>query len=278
MRELGLTTVFGNPGTTEVPFLADWPEDFRYVLGLQESAVVAMAAGFAQLSGTPVLVDLHSAGGVGHGMGSVFTAYRNRTPMIVLAGQQARALLPGQPFLGATDATLSPVRQMEPRTGPVRRRAGRFASGLRWLPIRARHAGFLTTAGGALGYGLPAAVGAALARPERTVVAVVGDGSVMYSIQTLWTAARERVPLTVVILDNAEYAAVWLLGQAAGAGKLPGTALGGLDFVRLAEGMSCAARRVDDAGELAPALTAALAAPEPTLLHVPLAPDVTPPY
>jgi benzoylformate decarboxylase len=51
LRGLGLTTVFGNPGTNEVPFLADWPDDFRYVLGLQESAVVAMADGFAQLRG-----------------------------------------------------------------------------------------------------------------------------------------------------------------------------------------------------------------------------------
>jgi benzoylformate decarboxylase len=119
-----------------------------------------------------------------------------------------------------------------------------------------------------------------LVRPAlaRAVVAVIGDGSAMYGIQALWTAARERLPITVIILDNAEYAAVRLLGQAAGAGKLPGTALGGLDFVRLAQGMGCAARRVDDPGKLAGALSAAVAAPGPTLRHVPVAPDVTPPY
>jgi thiamine pyrophosphate-dependent acetolactate synthase large subunit-like protein len=89
-------------------------------------------------------------------------------------------------------------------------------------------------------------VGAALARPARAVVAVIGDGSAMYGVQALWTAARERLPITVIILDNAEYAAVRLLGQAAGSGKLPGTALGGLDFVRLARGMGSAARRVED--------------------------------
>src|ERR1700704_370153 len=98
LRELGLTTVFGNPGTTEIAFLTDWPNDFRYVLALQESAVVAMADGFAQASRKPVLVNLHSAGGVGHALGHVFTAYRNRTPMIVLAGQQTRSLLPDDPF------------------------------------------------------------------------------------------------------------------------------------------------------------------------------------
>src|SRR3954469_9436902 len=104
LRELGLTTVFGNPGTTEVPFLTDWPDDFDYVLGLQESAVVAMADAYAQATRKAVLVNLHSAGGVGHGLGSLFNAYRNRTPMIVVAGQQIRSLIPHEPFLGAMDA------------------------------------------------------------------------------------------------------------------------------------------------------------------------------
>ncbi|MCA1228207.1 thiamine pyrophosphate-binding protein, partial [Saccharopolyspora sp. 6M] len=108
LRELGLTTVFGNPGTTEVPFLTGWPDDFRYVLGLQESVVVAMADGYAQSRRAPVLVNLHSAGGVGHALGSVFTAYRNRTPMIVTAGQQTRTLVFDEPFLGATDAATFP--------------------------------------------------------------------------------------------------------------------------------------------------------------------------
>src|SRR3954454_7773805 len=104
LRELGLTTVFGNPGTTEVPFLTDWPDDFDYVLGLQESTVVAMADAYAQATRQAVLVNLHSAGGVGHSLGSLFTAYRNRTPLIIVAGQQVRSLLPHEPFLGAMDA------------------------------------------------------------------------------------------------------------------------------------------------------------------------------
>ncbi|MET0188330.1 MAG: thiamine pyrophosphate-binding protein, partial [Pseudonocardia sediminis] len=93
MRRFGLTTVFGNPGTTEVPFLSDWPEDFHYVLGLQESVVVAMADAYAQLTRRPALVNLHSAGGVGHGLGAVFSASRNNSSVIVLAGQQARSML-----------------------------------------------------------------------------------------------------------------------------------------------------------------------------------------
>lgn len=61
LRALGLTTVFGNPGSTEQSFLRDFPDDFTYVLGLQEAAVLAMADGFAQARRKPALVNLHTA-------------------------------------------------------------------------------------------------------------------------------------------------------------------------------------------------------------------------
>ena len=104
LRAFGMTTVFGNPGSTELRMFRDWPADFRYVLGLQESVVVAMADGFAQVTRRPALVNLHSAGGVGHALGSVFTAYRNQTPLVIVAGQQTRAMLPTDPFLSARSA------------------------------------------------------------------------------------------------------------------------------------------------------------------------------
>lgn len=502
LRDFGLTTVFGNPGTTEVPFLRDWPADLRYVLGLQESAVVAMADGYAQASGRAVLVNLHSAGGLGHGLGHVFTAYRNRTPMIVLAGQQVRSLLPDEPFLGATDATSFPKPYVkwsceparaadvpaaiaqayhlatQPPCGPVfvsvpaddwdaefegavtarpriagpvadpealqelvsaldasarpvfvagpavdfegavpdlvalaeRVNAGVLAapmssrcsfpedhplfqgfldpeegaiasalapydlvvvfgapvfnkhvfrgvaaapmpplfllsddpemlararhgigisSALRpairqlsglvaavdrvapeplarheapagdtaanvfatlaellpdnaivveevpshrgvmhdHLPIRSQRTGFLTMASGTLGYGLPAAVGAAIARPDRRIVAVIGDGSSMYGIQALWTAAREQLPVTFVILDNSQYAALRILAEVDGA-KVPGIDLGGIDFVGLARSMGCAAHLVRD--DFRARLAQSLVDDQPTLLHVPV--------
>ena len=62
-RAHGMTTMFGNPGSTELPMLADFPDDFRYVLGLQEAVVVGMADGYAQATGTPALVNLHTAPG-----------------------------------------------------------------------------------------------------------------------------------------------------------------------------------------------------------------------
>jgi benzoylformate decarboxylase len=508
---LGLTTVFGNPGTTEIAFLTDWPNDFRYVLALQESAVVAMADGFSQAARKPVLVNLHSAGGVGHGLGHVFTAFRNRTPMIIIAGQQTRSLLPDDPFLGATDAASFPkpyvkwsceparaedvpaaiarayhIATQAPQ-GPVfvsvpvddwdvemsrpivhrppipgfapdpaalaelvaaleaserpgivvgpavdaenvvpelvalaeRLKAGVWASAMSsrcsfpedhplflgfiqpernltakalsvhdlvvvlgapaftyhvyrgesdtslpplfvvnddeqvlaraaegtairatvklavealnervgesgreapapltrparpaetapispefayatlsellpdnaivveeapshrnnlhdHLPITSTDTGFLTMASGTLGYGLPAAVGAAIAIPDRKVVAVIGDGSSMYAIQALWTAAQEHVPVTFVILDNSQYAAVRILGQAAGGEKVPGTELGGIDFVALAESLGCVASSVEQPGELKAALATALADDRPTLVHIRVDPN-----
>ncbi|HET6710610.1 benzoylformate decarboxylase [Amycolatopsis sp.] len=505
LRELGLTTVFGNPGTTEVPFLTDWPDDFDYVLGLQESAVVAMADAYAQATRQAVLVNLHSAGGVGHGLGSLFSAYRNRTPLIVVAGQQTRSLLPHEPFLGAleapefpkpyvkwsiepacaedvpaalarayhvaTQAPSGPVfvsvpaddwsatterhvisrprirgfgpdpeavdelnaaleaaerpaivvggavdqdgavvetvalaerlnaavwvapmsyrcsfpedhplfqgfldpergavadalapydlvvvlgapaftyhvdrgrgeaalpplfvvsddeqvlarafegigiratpklgirallnaveRSTRPAPAPRQRPAKPDSAVLTaelvystladllpdnalvveeapshrgilhdHLPIKATDTGFLTMASGTLGYAVPGVVGAALARPDRTVVGVIGDGSSMYGIQALWTAAREELPVTFVILDNSEYAAVRILGDAIGGAKLPGTELGGIGFAALAESMGCHGVTITDPAELAPGLTAALADPRPTLVHV----------
>ncbi|WP_241777805.1 thiamine pyrophosphate-dependent enzyme [Streptomyces sp. CT34] len=102
-RHVGMDTVFGNPGSTELRLLRDWPEDLRFVLGLQESTVVAMAAGHALGTGRASLAVLHSAGGVGHALGAVVNAYRDRVPLVVLAGQQSRALLPYRPFLGADE-------------------------------------------------------------------------------------------------------------------------------------------------------------------------------
>lgn len=108
MRDLGLTTVFGNPGSTEQPFLKNWPSDFTYVLGLQEASVIAMADGWSRAIHRPVLINLHTAAGVGNAMGNLMTAWHNKTPMIVTAGQQTREMMLIEPFLTNTDATTLP--------------------------------------------------------------------------------------------------------------------------------------------------------------------------
>src|SRR3982074_542460 len=91
-RAHGMMTTFGNPGSTELPMLTEFPADFRYVLGLQEATVVGLADRYAQASGRPTLVNLHTAPGVGNGMGAIFNAQANKSPLVITAGQQYRSL------------------------------------------------------------------------------------------------------------------------------------------------------------------------------------------
>ena len=505
LRSLGVTTVFGNPGSTEMPFLDRFPGDFRYILGLQESCVVGMADGYARASGQAAFVNLHSAAGVGHALGNVFTAHRNQAPLVITAGQQVRALLPNQPFLGATEAAqfpkpyvkfsieparaedvpaaiaqahrialrkpcgptfvsipaddwgrpcpplvpriLSPDSAPDPAliaeaakaiaasrrpvlvagpeidqegvgpafvalaeaigapvlTSPFASRiafpedhrlfagflaaapqavsdalapydcvlvvgapvftfhvAGEATIFARGVPIfhltaddataasapagtsilgslrfsvpaltaalpemrrtppaprpatpapmpadpipaawllhrlhlampqdailveeapshrpamqaqmpRSRWGSFFTMASGGLGYSLPAAVGVALAKPDQRVVCLIGDGSMMYSPQALWTAVQHGLRLTTVVINNGGYGAMRSIGQAMQVRDIPGIDLPGLDFVRIAEGMGCPGLRVTDPALLDAALREACAAEGPMLVEV----------
>ncbi|MCO6009600.1 benzoylformate decarboxylase [Actinoallomurus purpureus] len=515
LRRTGLTTMFGNPGSTELRMFQDWPEDFTYVLGLQESVAMAVAAGHAMGTGRAALVSLHSAGGVGHSLGAVFNAYRDRVPLLIVAGQQSRAMLPTRPFLSADEPALFPrpyvkwsrqperaedvpaafaeayhvamapprgpvfisvpeddwdrpaqwvehrevhtgfvgdpralleladalnaarnpaiivgagvdddgaspaVAEMAERTGaevwisPLSSRSGfpedhglfrgflppvrdQLAHALEpydvivsigapvftyhvhtegpylpdgarlfhldcdsaqtaWAPvgtsvlttIRAgvtallelldkadrpappprprlaappvtdpieaalvvetlrglmpddavlveevpshrdvlharlpitRPGGFLTTGSGALGWGLPVAVGRALAGTGERVVCVVGDGSSMYSIQALWTAARHRAPVTFIVLNNQAYAAVKALARRIDIPDVPGTDLHGIDFVSVAAGLGCPGRRVDKAADLGEALSHALGHDGPFLVEVSVAASTSSAY
>ncbi|WP_018349912.1 benzoylformate decarboxylase [Longispora albida] len=103
LRAHGLTTIFGNPGSTELPFLADLPPDFRYVLGLQEAVVAGLADGYSLATGRTVLVNLHTGPGLGNAMGAILGAAANRTPMVVTAGQQVRAMLAMEALLTNVD-------------------------------------------------------------------------------------------------------------------------------------------------------------------------------
>jgi len=107
-RARGMTTMFGNPGSTELPMLHGFPSDFTYVLGLQEAVVVGMADGYAQASGQPTLVNLHTAPGVGNAMGAIFNAQANKSPLVITAGQQVRAMVTLQANLTNRDATRLP--------------------------------------------------------------------------------------------------------------------------------------------------------------------------
>jgi benzoylformate decarboxylase len=105
LRDLGLTTIFGNVGSTEETFLKNFPNDFRYVLAPQEASVVAIADAFAQATRGPALVNLHTTA-TANGMGNIATAFQNKTPLIVTAGQQTREMLLMEPWLTNVEPTM----------------------------------------------------------------------------------------------------------------------------------------------------------------------------
>jgi benzoylformate decarboxylase len=505
LRAFGVKKLFGNPGSTELPFLSDWPDDIDYVLGLHEASVVGMADGYAQATRNAGFVNLHSAAGVGNALGNIFNAYRNQTPIVITAGQQARSIMPLQPFLFAERATefpqpyvkysIEPARAedvpaaiarayyvaMQPPCGPtfvsvpvddwtrpaqpvearqVSRELGpdpaamtalvsalsdskrpalvvgpgvdraeavelmvrvaekaraavwvspfsarcsfperhpQFAGFLhaspgqvsdalrdhdlvvvigapvftfhveghasifdggttifqitddptaaaatpsgtsivatmkpalamllellpatkrvvpagravlptptaadpipveflldslfhampgdaalveeapshrpamqKFMPMRGQDS-FYTMASGGLGFSLPAAVGISLGRPDIRTVCLIGDGSAMYSIQALWTAAQRKLPLTVVVINNSGYGAMRSFSQVMQVRNVPGLELPDIDFVKIAEGMGCDAVRVEKASELAGALKQGLAHRGVSLIEV----------
>ncbi len=120
LRELGLTTIFGNPGSTEETFLTNLPEDFRFVLALQEASVVGIADGYAQAIRRPALVNLHTAAGLGNALGNLATVYLNRTPLLVTAGQQTREMLLMEPLLTNVEPETFPRPWVKWAYQPVR--------------------------------------------------------------------------------------------------------------------------------------------------------------
>lgn len=99
LRDCGLTRLFANPGSTEIAFLADLPDDLEFVLALHEGSVVGLATGHAIATGTPALAVLHTTAGLGNAVGALATARVNRAPLVVIVGQQDRRHLALEPFL-----------------------------------------------------------------------------------------------------------------------------------------------------------------------------------
>jgi benzoylformate decarboxylase len=507
LRAHGLTTIFGNPGSNELPFLAGMPDDFRYILGLHEGAVLGMADGYSQALGVPALVNLHAAAGTGNAMGALTNAAYSHSPLVVMAGQQVRGTAGQEVLLSVVEpeALARPLAKWScepdcaedvprvisqaihlatlPSKGPVfvsvpyddwareappeaahllRRRtaaggclsadqlaglaaaldeaaspalvlgpevdaeaangeAVRLADALGapvWIapspprcPFPTRHPGFrgplpasvrgvtqalaghdlilvlgapvfryhqfepgrylapgvrllhvtsdqgeasrapvgeafvggirdtvarlagavtpgrrpplpsfpvppvsgsrvepehlfaelrtlapadtvwvneststssafwgqldveqpgslLFPAAGGLGFGLPAAVGAQLARPERQVVALIGDGSANYGITALWTAARYDIPVITVILKNGTYGALRWFAEILDVGEVPGMDIPGIDFTLIARGYGMHAAPVSTVGDFAAAFKSALASGKPALIEV----------
>jgi benzoylformate decarboxylase len=511
LRSLRMTKIFGNPGSTELPFLKGFPEDFTYVLGLHEGTVVGMADGYAQGTGRAAFVNLHTAAGLGNAGAAIMTAHHNRTPLVITAGQQDRRQLAYEPFLSGQlvemaqpyvqwshqpvraedvpfaierayhtamqapqgpvfvsvpmndwDATAEPheTREIDYRmapdpegldkvarllessrrpalvagagvdragawydavtlaerlgaavwTDPMHPRAGfpqdhhlfqghlplaqapiadqlseydvvlvlgapvfryfpyepsppvkggtkvihvtdnpeeasRAATGMgvmgdvalavrqltERLPEKANrpapsppeeiaapepkdslpadyvlHAlsqhlpdrtilveetpssrmllhkhvrikapgGFYAAASGGLGFGTSASIGLSMASPDRPVVCVVGDGSLMYALQALWSAARYGAAVAFVVMNNAQYKILRLIGERDNVGEgLPGMDLPGVDIVGAARSLGCEGETVDRPEELSDALRRALKTERPYILNVLVDPD-----
>ncbi|MFJ2635122.1 benzoylformate decarboxylase [Streptomyces sp. NPDC087422] len=108
LRQWGMTTIFGNPGSTELGFLQDFPSDLNYVLTLHEAVAVHAAHGHALATGRPALVNLHSGPGLGNAMGAILAAKAGRAPLVITAGQQTRRLVTMEALLTNADATTLP--------------------------------------------------------------------------------------------------------------------------------------------------------------------------
>jgi acetolactate synthase-1/2/3 large subunit len=136
---------------------------------------------------------------------------------------------------------------------------------------------FLYPVGSAtLGYAVPAAIGAKIARPERAVVAVVGDGGFMFSVNELATAVKYRLGIVFLVLNDERFGAIKYLQEAMFAGRWGETDLANPDFVALGRAFGAASERVPDVNALGPAIQTALTRPGPTLLELQV--SVLPPW
>ncbi|HHE6468808.1 TPA: benzoylformate decarboxylase [Providencia rettgeri] len=120
LRNLGITTIFGNPGSTEETFLKDFPSDFRYIQTLQEASAVAAADGYAQGMRKVAMVNVHTSAGLSNAMSNILTAYMNRTPLIITAGNQTREMLLMEPWLTNIEPETLPKPWVKWSYQPVR--------------------------------------------------------------------------------------------------------------------------------------------------------------
>ncbi len=101
LRDLGMKVIFGNPGSTELPFLRDMPSDFKYVLGLHERVAAGVALGYAMATSKAAFVNLHSIASAGNGLSAIVDAFYSHAPLVITTGQQDRRHILAEPFLAS---------------------------------------------------------------------------------------------------------------------------------------------------------------------------------
>jgi len=148
--------------------------------------------------------------------------------------------------------------------------AGNFAAWLHRFYQHRRYRTQLAPTSGAMGYGLPAAIAAKMAYPERTVVCVAGDGDFVMSMQELATAAQYGVNIIVLIANNGVYGTIRMHQSREYPGRVSGTVLANPDFVALGASFGCFAAKVERTEDFAPAFEAAVASNRPAVLELPV--------
>lgn len=238
------------------------------------------------LSGEAALVlrDLTAAV---EGLGGLGAAARAERARRLAAMRQAREASLQKERASAPNGMPVPVSRLAAELGRVLPKdAIVMDEAIRSSRLLLRHCPFpegvrlYRTSGGALGWGVPAAIGAKLAQPELPVVAVVGDGSFHFTVQALWTAVQERAPVVVIVVDNGGYLAVKQaieehLALAHDPGPHPGTMLPGIDHAAVAAGYGAHCTTVRKAEDVGPAIAAALESRQPSVVVVPI-PEVRP--
>ncbi|MEK6300684.1 MAG: thiamine pyrophosphate-binding protein [Acidobacteriota bacterium] len=219
--------------------------------------------------------------------GAAAEMIKQRRAAIIQAISKARAKFAEQASAASDDAPMSPayvarvMREAAARDAVLVDESVTSTAFVRTLFELNEPNSYFYAKGGSLGLGLPAAVGVKLAMPKRQVLCAVGDGSALYSIQALWTAARYKLAVVFVIFNNASYMILKgglaaMGGESIKRGVFTGMDLTEpeIDFVRLAESMGVAARQVSRSSELRGALDWALAEDRPVLLDVSISRDV----
>ena len=172
---------------------------------------------------------------------------------------------------------LGPLRRARAGGDRHQRRRQLHAVGPSLLALR-RFGAQLAPVSGSMGYGLPAAIAAKLAEPERPVVSFNGDGCFMMGCQELATAVRHQANVVFVVIDNSSYGTIRMHQERRYPGRPVGTELSNPDFVAFARSFGLQACSVTDADELIAAVTDGVSADHPSLVHVPLSPErLTPP-
>jgi acetolactate synthase-1/2/3 large subunit len=174
------------------------------------------------------------------------------------------------------DGLLRALREALPADGIVVGDQTGLNYWMEWhLPVWAPRTFLYPIGSATLGYGVPAAIGAKVARPDQAVVAVVGDGGLLFTAQELATAVKYRLPVVFVVMNDQDYGAIRYL-QARLYGRTGEHALAGPDVLALARAFGVEAQRAGDPSAFRSALDKALAHPGPSLVEVPLA--VEPPW